>query len=193
MDQKNNLTSGEDRGNMLLGSTPENLDNGNTLLLPIETSAERKGGFFMGTLSTAIKEWLELEKKYDVKTGTYDRLVISYKLMLHYGIASIPMESVTASDVKGYLNSLVEAGYALSTIKKQYRLLTSFYAWAFDRGVITVNVTTGVKLPKEEKVQKHAREIVAYTMPQQKALLNTLHTLLSFWMRFKLVLFGSLC
>ena len=130
----------------------------------------------MRPLGFAIKEWMEVCKRNSVKAATYDRLVTSYNLMLNYGISNVSVASLSATDVRKYLNKLVDAGYALSTIKKQFRLLTSYFSWAANEGIITLNPTANVKPPKEEAVRKHVKEIEAYTMPQQRALLNVLQS-----------------
>lgn len=130
----------------------------------------------MRPLGFAIKEWMEVYKKGSVKEATYNRLVVSYRIMLNYGICNIATAAVSTKDVQNYINKLVDAGYARSTIIKQYRLLTAYYAFAIRERMVDFSPVLSVALPKEDAVQKKKRQVEAYTVPQQKALTKVLAT-----------------
>lgn len=73
-------------------------------------------------LYLVIGDWLEIYKKNSVKPLTYDRLVISYNLMRKYSIAAQPVDEIDCDDMQRYIGLLVNDGYSISTIKKQFNL-----------------------------------------------------------------------
>lgn len=128
-------------------------------------------------LYVAIGEWLEETKKNSVKTLTYDRLIISYKLMLKYGISEFYVRDISSRDMQRYLNALVVDGYSMSTIKKQFNLLTAYWKWAMSQGLIETPVYLGVSLPSESSVSSPKAEIQVYSENEQAKLLRCLRTL----------------
>lgn len=130
----------------------------------------------MRPLGFAIKEWMEVYKKNEVKESTYNRLLITYRIMLNYGICNVPVVSVTTLDVQRYINKLVNAGYARTTILKQYRLLTAYFSFAAREQLIGISPVLSVSIPKEAVVKKKRKSVEAYTVPQQKALMQIFDT-----------------
>lgn len=128
-------------------------------------------------LDEAMHKWLVNYKRNTVKVSTYDRLEISYKLMLRYSISSEQLDRLNSDDIQSYLNALVDDGYSLSTIKKQLTLLTSYLKYAYSRSDIKLPIYMGVRLPVREKVKKPAKEIEAYNPIEQKKLMSVLTTL----------------
>lgn len=125
-------------------------------------------------LIDAVDDWMVKYKRKSVKPSTYDRLVVSRDMMARYSVSSIPIDILTSDDIQDYLNDLVENGYALSTIKKQYHLLSAFIEHANLKGLIRKPVHKGVSLPAESSVKKHRIDICAYTRPEQQKLLKVL-------------------
>lgn len=128
-------------------------------------------------LYVAIGEWLEEHKKNSVKTLTYDRLLISYKLMMKYAISDFEVNSIDSRDMQRYLNSLVVDGYSMSTIKKQFNLLTAYWKWAMSQNLIRVPVYLGVNLPSESSVSTLRNDIQVYSHHEQDKLLRCMRTL----------------
>lgn len=128
-------------------------------------------------LYVAVGEWLEETKKNSVKTLTYDRLIISYKLMLKYGISEFYVRDISSRDMQRYLNALVIDGYSMSTIKKQFNLLTAYWKWAMSQGLIETPVYLGVSLPSESSVSSPKTEIKVYSENEQAKLIRCLRTL----------------
>lgn len=124
----------------------------------------------MNNLSFEIKKWMWDYKRTSVRPTTYDRLGTSLKLMDKYPISTIVVDELTTDDIQKYVNKLLEDGYALSTIKKQLHLIGAFIEHTNIAGLLTRPIHKGVKLPSEESVKKHKREVIAYTKSQQKAL-----------------------
>ena len=125
-------------------------------------------------LCTAIEEWMDIYKRNSVKPATYDRLNTSLDLMKRYSICQLPVDDITTDDIQDYVNLLVEDGYALSTIKKQYHLIGAFMDYANYSGAIARPVHKGVRLPAESAVTKHRKEVIAYTRKEQAALKRVL-------------------
>lgn len=130
----------------------------------------------MITLAQGIQEWLETYKKNSVKPATLDRLYTSYNALLHDRIAHIYIQVLKTTDIQGYLNRMVEDGYALSTIKKQYHLVGAYLEYAMLEGYIQRPVHQGVRLPSQTVVKKPKREISSYSRQEQAKLLAVLRT-----------------
>ena len=128
----------------------------------------------MESLLISVRNWLEDYKANSVKPSTYDRLYVTYETMCKYDIADIPVVDLTTSDLQQYLNELVQKGYALSTIKKQYHLLSEYLDFAIMSGLITRPIHKGVKLPSESAVKKHKKEVVTYTHDEEERLRRVL-------------------
>lgn len=128
----------------------------------------------MNTLYSAIKEWMEIYKRTSVKPSTYDRLVTSLALVEKHPVSNVPIDILTVDDLQGYVNNLVEDGYALSTVKKQLHLIGAFVDHEVLMGHMLRPVHKGVKLPSESSVKKHKKEVIAYTKEEQRLLKNVL-------------------
>lgn len=128
-------------------------------------------------LDIAMDEWLCNYKKNSVKPATYNRLRVSYDMMLRYMISAKDVQAVTTTDIQKYLNRLADEGYALSTIKKQFTLLTAFLKHEYAQGEIKNPIYLAVKLPVEEIVKKPAKKIEIYSQIEQHKLTKVLNTL----------------
>lgn len=122
-------------------------------------------------LGEAIGEWLINYKKDSVKILTYDRLRTSHDMMLRYKIASIRPEKLTSLDIQQYIRMLVDRGYSMSTIKKQYALLVGYLKFALSQGIIQRPVYLDVKLPAKSIVKKQPRDVETYSEEEQKSLM----------------------
>lgn len=122
-------------------------------------------------LVEGCEKWLYQYKLNSVKKGTFERLRTSLVMMKRYPIAAVPIKDLTAAVIQRYLNQLVQDGYALTTIKKQYNLITSYVRYLMGEGAPIPPVYLNVKLPSEDTVQKHKKDVVAYSKPEQKRLL----------------------
>lgn len=125
-------------------------------------------------LYLAIGDWLEIYKKNSVKPLTYDRLVIAYNLMRKYSIASQPVDEIDCDDMQRYIGLLVNDGYSISTIKKQFNLLTAYWKHAMAKGAVSNPIYLGVKLPSETAVEVSSGEVRTYSPVEQRKLLSEL-------------------
>jgi len=128
----------------------------------------------MKTLSENIQEWMVKHKQRSVKPSTFDRLVTSLVLMKHYRIARITIDRLTMEDIQDYINALTDDGYALSTIKKQYHLLSEFIDYANTSKefmqYLPAPIYKGANLPARSIVKKKEKRPIAYNRQQQSRL-----------------------
>lgn len=129
------------------------------------------------TLENAMENWLETRKEVSLKPSSYERLKVSHHQMQQYAISRKRLTDLTSDDIQSYLNRLRADGYALTTIKKQYSLLSGFLKYAYGRGDIRTPIYVNVSLPKESAVVKKRKQVEAYSMEEQRRLNSTLETL----------------
>lgn len=130
----------------------------------------------MKQLYESMNEWMVKYKKNSIKPSTYDRLLTSFKLMKEYPIAYVYLDVLCGDDIQEYINKLVKDGYALTTVKKQFNLLTGYLKYANSNGIISKPIYNGVKLPSASSVLKPKKEICAYDDRQQVLLKRVLQT-----------------
>ena len=128
------------------------------------------------TLAQAIENWMVKYKKCSIKPATYDRLVTSLNLLRKHPISGTDPMALTSDDIQKYLNDLVSDGYALTTIKKQFHLLTGYLRYANSVGEVPKPIYNMVQLPKRSVVLKPERSVVAYSPQEQIALRRVLET-----------------
>lgn len=126
------------------------------------------------TLGQSIKEWMERYKRNSVKPTTYDRLETSYSALMKHGISNLGICDISSDDIQDYIDDLVEDGYALSTIKKQYHLITGYMRFAHIKGIIPRPIYEEVNLPVPTAVKKKPKEIQNYSRMEQMDLMEVL-------------------
>lgn len=124
----------------------------------------------MSNLYDEIENWMVMCKERSVKPSTYDRMLTSLKLMSHYRISRVDVQDLSIGDIQEYVNRLVDDGYALSTIKKQYHLIGSYIDYANLMDIVQKPVHKGVRLPSESVVNKPKKEVYFYTAEEQAKL-----------------------
>lgn len=122
------------------------------------------------TLTEFIDVWMELFKKNSIKIASYGRLNTSKNALQHYEISGKKICDISFFDIQRYINALVEDGYSLSNIKKQVLIVTAPLKQAAAMKVISADPSVGIRLPSEAKVQKKAKEVIAYTKEEQDKL-----------------------
>ncbi len=119
------------------------------------------------TLLDFISVWLTVFKQNTIRASSYDRLITSKNALENYSIASMPIGSITFFDVQKYINELVEAGYSMSGIKKQVRIVTAPLKQAAALRIIPSDPSIGIRMPIHENIKKPARNVCAYTKEEQ--------------------------
>lgn len=127
-------------------------------------------------LSDAIYLWMNTYKRNSVKPTTFDRLETSYALLRRDKISSIELTELSTDDIQSYINRLVAEQYSLSTIKKQYHLISSYINYAILDGCISKPFHKGVALPSQSSVLKKRRDVEIYSQSEQEALKRVLLT-----------------
>lgn len=131
----------------------------------------------MKSFGECVYEWMVNFKKNSVKAASYDRLESSFILMKRYRIFATPVDMIDSDCIQDYVNSLVRDGYALTTIKKQFHLVSSYMTYANVKGIIMRPYHKGVKLPSRTAVKKERKEVAAYGALEQEKLKSVLLTL----------------
>jgi integrase len=89
-------------------------------------------------------------------------------------IAGFPVDEIDCDMMQRYIGRLVNDGYSMSTIKKQYNLLTAYWKHGMSRGMIQNPVYLGVSLPVQTALQKVDSEVRTYTPGEQRKLVHQL-------------------
>lgn len=123
----------------------------------------------------AMERWLYKFKKNSVKEATFDRLVTSFNMMRHYSISCMRIADLTTGDVQSYINNLLSDGYAYTTIKKQFNLITAFTKYLLAEGVPIRPVYLNIALPIAENVKKPKKDVVTYSKIEQTKLIKAIN------------------
>lgn len=127
-------------------------------------------------LADHIFEWMTKFKQTSIKASSYDRLITSLDLFRKHKLADILLDDLTEEALQDYINDLRDGGYALSTIKKQYNLVTGFLRFANAKGIFSRPIYENVRLPSQSMVLKESKDVVAYDISQQARLRKVLET-----------------
>ena len=142
----------------------QNLDNG------IEDVFEQRIMNDQLSLLDFIDLWMQLFKKNSLKIASYGRLLTSKNTLKHYEISVMRICDISFFDIQKYINALVDDGYSLNNIKKQVLIVTAPLKQAAAMKIISADPSIGIRLPTEAKVQKKAKEVIAYTKEEQDEL-----------------------
>lgn len=126
-------------------------------------------------LAEYVKSWLDMFKAGSVKAATLNRLLCSYNTMQEYRIATMQIKDITAIHIQAYVNELARKGYGLSTIKKQMQIVTAPLRQAAAMHLIPADPSAGVRLPNDNKLQRHTRVIEPYTEEEQRRIWNIIN------------------
>ena len=128
------------------------------------------------TLSEYVDFWMQTFKRDTLEESTIDRYITSIGTMRKYRISQMRIADITAMEIKEYMDELVEAGYALTTIKKLVRIATAPLKQAAALHHIPADPSVGLRFPREERVEKHYQEPIPYTQEEQEKLWAVLDT-----------------
>ena len=124
------------------------------------------------TLSDLASEIIEDKKKSnEVNANTYKRLTYTLSYIKKENIGDMPIQKITAKDVKDFLNS--KTSYSNSVLQKIFQLLGQTFRRAVDRNYISRNpmLAEEVKRPKSDKKD---REVIPLSVEEEKKLINAL-------------------
>ena len=83
--------------------------------------------------------WLRTFKFPSVERGTYDRLECTARHQIYPLLGDKVVGNITAADIKGLLNHWMAEGYAYTTVKKVYHLLTDYFRYLVQQELIVKN------------------------------------------------------
>ena len=122
------------------------------------------------TLLGFVDTWLETFKRNTVKAASYERLLVSREALKRFDISGKAIGEITFFDIQRYINELVDAGYSISGVKKQLRIVTAPLKQAAAIRIIQADPSIGVRLPVETRVQRKSKKVEAYTQKEQDRL-----------------------
>lgn len=142
-------------------TAPENLENG------IEDEFKNIMNNELSLLDF-IDMWLEVFKKNSIKIASFTRLITSKNALKNYEISRKRICDISFFDIQHYINELVANGYSLTNIKKQVLIVTAPLKQAAAMKILPADPSVGIRMPTETKVQKKAKEVIAYTKEEQE-------------------------
>lgn len=125
------------------------------------------------TVYELAKEIIEDKKNGNqVTTTTYNRNLYTLGYIKNGDIANMPIQKVTAKDIKNFMNTTTI--YANSTIEKIYQMLGQTFRRAIERDYIIKNpmLFEEVKKPKSDKKD---REVISLSVDEEKNLISALN------------------
>ena len=100
-------------------------------------------------LQASMGNWLRVFKFPSVERGTYDRLECTAKHQIYPLIGTKIVGDITSADIKAVLNHWMNQGYAYTTVKKVYNLLTDYFRYLAQQELISKNPMLAVPMIKK--------------------------------------------
>ena len=100
-------------------------------------------------LRDSMADWLRVFKFPSVERGTYDRLECTAKHQIYPLIGNKVVGDVASADIKALLNHWMNQGYAYTTVKKVYNLLTDYFRYLAQQELIQKNPMTAAPMIKK--------------------------------------------
>jgi len=121
-----------------------------------------------------MDDWLTKVKTLELKPKSYDRLEDTLKNQIYPTLGDIQIHALTPDDIQGLIKHLLDEGYSYSTIKKTYEAFDGCFKLGVEKGDLSGNPATGVKLPTKIKISKKARskKIRFFSDEEVKAIYN---------------------
>ena len=132
------------------------------------------------TLQDSMSNWLRVFKFPSVERGTYDRLECTAKHQIYPLLGEKVVGNVTLADIKAVLNHWMNQGYAYTTVKKVYNLLTDYFRYLTQQELISKNPMAAAPMIKKAnfmatqgKENKPTFETVTTFSPEEIELFKT--------------------
>ena len=90
-------------------------------------------------LQDSMSVWLQVFKFPSVERGSYDRLECTAKHQIYPIIGGKVVGDITSADIRSLLNHWMNKGYAYTTVKKVYNLLTDYFRYLTQQELIQKN------------------------------------------------------
>ena len=153
--------------NTLSTAGGQNLDN---LIADTHGIARRVNVMANMTLIEYVHYWLNNIKKRQLKESSFDRYLTEADTLAKYRIAQMKICDIVADDITAYLYELVDDQYAYSSIKKQRTIVEAPLKHALGNKYISIDVTKGIEMPRQDECKKPRREIKDFSPAEQSKL-----------------------
>lgn len=100
-------------------------------------------------LEESMGKWLRVFKFPSVERGTYDRLECTAKHQIYPIIGGKVVGDITSADIKALLNHWMNEGYAYTTVKKVYNILTDYFRYLTQQEYIPKNPMAAAPMIKK--------------------------------------------
>jgi len=120
------------------------------------------------TVANYMTDWLENNKKNELKPKSYDRLEQTLKYQVLPRIGHLQIASIKSGDIQKMVNDLKNDGYSYSSIKKAYDAVNDCFRTGVIQRTVTFNPALGVKIPAKKSFGKS--EIRFYEEHEVKAI-----------------------
>ena len=101
------------------------------------------------TLEESMNNWLRVFKFPSVERGSYDRLECTAKHQIYPLLGQKVVGDVTSAYIRKLLNHWMNEGYAYTTVKKVYNLLTDYFRYLTQQELIQKNPMTAAPMIKK--------------------------------------------
>ena len=101
------------------------------------------------TLEESMGNWLRVFKVPSIERGSYDRLECTAKHKVYPLLGQKVVGDITSADIQKLLNHWMVKGYAYTTVKKVYNLLTDYFRYLTQQELITKNPMTAAPMIKK--------------------------------------------
>lgn len=125
-------------------------------------------------LGDSMANWLRVFKFPSVERGTYDRLECTARHQIYPLIGHKVVGNITSADIKAVLNHWMNKGYAYTTVKKVYNILTDYFRYLTQQEFIPKNPMAAAPMIKKAnfmatqgKDNKPTFETVATFSPEE--------------------------
>lgn len=126
-----------------------------------------------------MQHWLEVFKYPSLQRTSYDRNEVTAKYQIYPYIGDMPINNITAADLKIVLNEIMLSGKSYSTWKKAYLLLNEYFRYLEREDIIDKNPMRNVEMVKKAnylsaqgKENKPQNELVTVFTPKEIELLK---------------------
>ena len=100
-------------------------------------------------LEESMGRWLRVFKFSSVERGTYDWLECTAKHQIYLIIGGRVVGDITSADIKALLNHWMNEGYAYTTVKKVYNILTDYFRYLTQQEYIPKNPMAAAPMIKK--------------------------------------------
>lgn len=100
-------------------------------------------------LADSMGSWLRIFKFPSVERGTYDRLECTAQHQIYPLLGNKVVGDITSADIKAVLNHWMSEGYAYTTVKKVYNILTDYFRYLSQQELIPKNPMTAAPMIKK--------------------------------------------